>query len=378
MYFPISPSELAIFASLGFTALYWGLRKDSPQVSLKLESEVSEQSLLNLQNRYGYNAHSLVSISKNAKKWFDHQTNCGLTYFEQGKMRLVAGEVMGAEENIEASVIKFLEQSHYQNKLICFLPTTEKFARTVAPLGFEAVKIGASPYFDLTQWNPRGNKAKKMRVGCNQARKSGVLVQEVEKIDLALEMEVKNLSQCWLKTRRAEIEFGWLFELNPFRHAQHKKFFVARNEENRLVGLLAASPIPARQGWYLEDILRFPDSPNGTTDLLIFEALKFLSERGEKLATLGTVPLAVDGQDDFSNKKYPLSKMLFNFSRQNGEFIYNFKGLRHFKGKFVPTWWESEYILLPKGLFIPPRIANTFFHAILPNGLLSLFKSKLN
>lgn len=376
MYHLTLASELAVFASLGGTALYWRLRKSSTKHLQITNSQGSEANLLHLQNEYGYNPHSLVSISQNSKMWFDFQTQSGLSFFERGKIRLVAGEIIGAEKNCKRAVHKFLEESANQNKIVCFLPATEKFAKTIMPLGFEAVKIGASPYFDLQTWNPRGNKAKKMRAGCNQARKAGILIEKVKEIDSILENEVTDLSNSWLKSRRASVKFGWLFELNPFKHIEHKKLFVARNNENRLVGLLAASPIPAREGWYLEDVLRYPDSPNGTTDLLIFEALKSLAEEGAKIATLGTVPLAIDGEDLISSKKYTLTKMIFNFSRQKGEFIYNFKGLRHFKSKFVPTWWESEYILLPKGLFIPPKIANTFFYAISPNGFFGLITNR--
>jgi hypothetical protein len=50
------------------------------------------------------------------------------------------------------------------------------------------------------------------------------------------------------------------------------------------------------------------------------------------------------------------------------DFLYNIKGLRSFKNKFNPSWWESEYILIPEVLFASPRVANAFAHAILPNG----------
>ncbi len=370
-------SELALLASLGVTAMYLRLKLNSNKDLQIIESNY-EQNLLMLQSLYGYNAHSLVSISASAEMWFDPETQCGLTYFERGKMRLVSGEMIGREALIPIAVKRFIEQSAHQNKLVCFLPTTEKFAKAIAPIGFEAVKIAAAPYFNLQNWNPRGNKAKKMRVGCNQARNAGLKVTEIRGIDPTFKKEVGELSQHWLKSRRAEIKFGWLFDLNPFQFSDCKRFFAARDCDNKLVGILAASPIPARDGWYLEDVLRYPDSPKGTTDLLIFETLKLLAADGAKIATLGTVPLAMDGEDTFSCRKYKISKMLFKLSRENGEFFYNFKGLRHFKGKFVPCWWESEYILLPKGVLNPLRIANTFFYAILPGGFSSLVKRRAN
>jgi len=52
--------------------------------------------------------------------------------------------------------------------------------------------------------------------------------------------------------------------------------------------------------------------------------------------------------------------------------LYNFEGLRRFKGKFVPSWWESEYILSQRGVTIPPRIGHAIVRALVPGGLTQL------
>lgn len=377
MYHLILASELTICASAALSALYLRRRNTAPRNFERIFPKHRTEQLLRLQTLYGYNAHSLVGISETAHKWFDFKTQSGLTFTEHGKIRLVAGEMLGADENLQLAVFRFLEQARADKKLVAFLPATERFARAVAPLGFEAVKIGASPYFDLRTWNPRGNRAKKMRAGVNQARRAGVLVERIYQRNLAFCQEVFDLCESWSSTRRAAVKFGWLFELEPFQHADYKKFFAARNSEGKLVGLLAASPIPARSGWYLEDVLRRADSPNGTTDLLVYEALKTLGSEGAKLATLGTSPLAGDGADSLSGGKHALTKKILKFSGQKFESIYNFKGLRHFKGKFAPDWWESEYALVPKGFFVAPRVANALAHAVLPDNLLQIILRRL-
>ena len=49
--------------------------------------------------------------------------------------------------------------------------------------------------------------------------------------------------------------------------------------------------------------------------------------------------------------------------------FYNFEGLRRFKSKFAPTYWESEYVLAPRGRTIPPRVAYAVVRAIAPGGI---------
>jgi hypothetical protein len=138
-----------------------------------------------------------------------------------------------------------------------------------------------------------------------------------------------------------------------------------------LVGLLAASPIPARKGWYLEDVLREPDAPSGTATLLVFEALHALKKDGAELATLGTAPLANDGSNEVSTE-HPVVARALRVASKRFSGVYNFEGLRRFKSKFVPSWWESEYVVAQRGIAIPPRVANAIMRALVPRGLAQL------
>ena len=234
------------------------------------------------------------------------------------------------------------------------MPGFKRFASSVAGRGLRIHKIASSPYFDLKNWNPRGNSAKGLRLGLNRARRAEITVKLVSDISPKFRKEVGDLSEKWLARRSAGLSFGWLFRLAPFQNADAKRYFAARNADGGLVGLLAASPIPARDGWYLEDVLRSPDAPDGTSELLVFEALRGLAAEGAQLATLGTVPLSDIGVDEITTKAYLLGRVL-DLTRRNLRSIYNIEGLRCFKSKFVPSWWESEYVVVSKGFLSAPR-----------------------
>jgi lysylphosphatidylglycerol synthetase-like protein (DUF2156 family) len=140
--------------------------------------------------------------------------------------------------------------------------------------------------------------------------------------------------------------------------------------DDKLVGFLAASPIPARKGWYLEDVLRQPNAPPGVADLLVVEALNALKSEGELMATLGTAPLAPDGPADgvFTGEHRVVERGLRLAAKRLGG-LYNFDGLRRFKGKFVPSWWESEYALGQRGVSMPPRVVHAILRALVPGGV---------
>ncbi len=370
---PVLTSELAVVLGTGLTTFYLHRRIKVKKNSLPLLLAVEEtERFLALQSRYGYNEHSLVSSAQDFRFWFDSATQSGISYSEHGNVRLVAGDTLGADENLFSATQRFLEDSDRNRKLVAFMPVTEKFAKLFDPNKYHILKIGASPYFDLTQWNPRGDKAKKLRAGVNQARRAGVSIEKLGALDLVFKNETMSLCNTWLKTRRVTVAFGWLFRLAPFQNCEKKRYFAARDGEGVLIGLLAASPIPARDGWYLEDVLRHPDAPRGTADLLVFEALNALKADGVKLATLGTIPLAEDGCNAIAERSGALFYRALRLSRQNLESIYGFDGLRRFKAKFVPCFWESEYVIARKGIFTYPKVLQAIKRSILPKGLNSL------
>jgi len=324
--------------------------------------------LLRLYQLHGYNAHALVGITPGIRLWACPETDGAVAYSEFGKVWLVPGDPLASVEQLATVSDRFLKKARAESRVVGFVPATQQFARHCNGLGLRAVKIGAAPYFDLATWAPRGDRAKKARAGVNQARRAGVQVTEVVDVDERLVRETACLCKSWLTTRRSAIRFQWLFTVDLFQHKEKKKYFTARDSAGRLVGFLAASPIPARDGWYLEDVLRSKDAPNGTTDLLVVEVLDSLKRDGARLATLGTTLLATDGAVD---PDVQISRVFSKIGWSMAgcfSIFYNFDGVRRFKSKFAPSWWESEYVLMSDNVTAPPRVLGALIYAIVPAG----------
>ena len=369
MFIPVRELWWLAAGGAGYGARYMKTRIDAV-VAARRRSRMPDPTgeLLRLQTLYGYNAHSLVSIAPGAMLWSTPDIDGAIIYGEFGRVWLAAGDPLAPLEDMAEMALQFAAFAKRNNRVVAFVPSSQAFARMVVPHDFKAVKVGASPYFDLPSWNPRGDSAKKIRAGVNQARRAGVSIEVVpETVDEFLKQETAQLCMHWLGARRSATTFGWLIALDPFLHAEYKKYFAAR-VNGRWVGFLAASPIPARKGWYLEDVLREPDAPQGTATLLVVEALASLKAEGAALATLGTSPLTTDGPDDLSSEHRVVSRALAVAARRLGGF-YNFEGLRRFKGKFVPSWWESEYALGQGGVAMPPRVGHAIVRALVPGGL---------
>lgn len=325
-------------------------------------------TLLNLYSLHGYNAHALVGIRPGIRLWTSPETEGAIAYNEFGKVWLVPGDPLASAENLGKVSDSFLQKAYSEGRVVGFMPATEQFAKHSSALGLRAIEIGSAPYFDLTTWAPRGDRAKKARAGVNQARRAGVHVTEIVKVDERLVRETACLCKSWLTTRRSAIRFEWLFTVDLFQHKENKKYFTARDANGKLVGFLAASPIPARDGWYLEDVLRSKNAPNGTTDLLVVEVLDSLKRSGAKLATLGTALMATEG---FADPGVPVSPVLSSATRFVAScfsIFYNFDGVRRFKAKFAPSWWEAEYVLISRNVTAPPRVLSAVIYALVPAG----------
>jgi phosphatidylglycerol lysyltransferase len=356
----------------GYGARYARLRLRLARSRRRARAADPTGDLLRLQTLHGYNAHSLVSVAPGARLWQTPEIDGAIVYCEFGRVWLAAGDPLASEEETAELARRFVAAARRRRRVAAFIPATERFARLGTQAGLCAVKVASAPYFDLRTWNPRGDRAKKMRAGVNQALRAGVTFEEAADVTDELRREAAALCGTWLESRRAAAGFGWLLALDPFRHAGHKKFFTARDTSGGLVGLLAASPMPSRGGWYMEDVLRRPDAPAGTADLLVVEALKRLRDTGARLATLGTAPLAADGDDNVSTPGHTQTRRALRLVGARLGAFYNFAGVRRFKAKFAPSYWESEYVLVPRGATIPPRVAYAFVRAVVPGGIVQL------
>ncbi len=87
---------------------------------------------------------------------------------------------------------------------------------------------------------------------------------------------------------------------------------------------------------------------------------------------MGTSPFATDGPNDVLGAEHRVIERVLRLASQRLGAFYNFEGLRRFKGKFVPSWWESEYALGQRGTVMPPRVAYAIVRALVPGGVLQL------
>ncbi len=333
---------------------------------------MTREELLEALRVHGRGSSSFL-LTYGGFEWFRNEEPPGLlAYVRSGRTLVVAGEPLCAREHT-AAVLRSFARAMGRRCRIALLPVGGAAADTLASAGFGALQVGSEPYFDLATWRPCGDRAKKVRSAVNQARRTGVQVAAYRADagrDPALEAELRGCADAWLAGRPL-MPMRFLLALRPLDGAEEKRYFVARHG-GRVVGFVACSPIYARRGWYLEDVVRTPDAPHGVTEMLVTAALHALAAEGAREATLGVSPLA--GLEAAGGRRW--IHRLLRLARVMGEPFYHFRGLHHYKKKYAPTSWEPVYVIFRPDRVTPGLIVD-LVNAFLPRGIVGLVRDPI-
>jgi phosphatidylglycerol lysyltransferase len=108
-------------------------------------------------------------------------------------------------------------------------------------------------------------------------------------------------------------------------------------------------------------------APNGAMEALFIQLMLWGKAQGYRAFNLGMAPLS--GLE--SSPVAPLWNRLATFVYERGEPLYNFQGLRAFKGKFHPAW-RPRYLAWPGGLALPRILADVA--ALIAGGYAKVFR----
>ena len=276
------------------------------------------------------------------RHWFDTSDNRDIGFvgfIDTGSAWVAAGEPVAARSDSIAVAERFVNYAYANKKRVAFFATEGALASSPR---FRRVLIGEQPTWNPQEWMVMLSANRSLREQLRRARAKDVKTREMDAAEIDVvgangkssRETLSAIVRRWLATRPMP-SMHFLVELEPFVHLESRRLFVAERG-GVAIAFLSAAPVAARKGWLFEHLLRDPDAPNGSTELLVDCAMRTLSAQGVRWATLGLAPLAGE-----------VSGWL-RMTRMVARPFFNFRGLTSFKGKLRPSNREPIYLAYPR------------------------------
>ena len=302
---------------------------------------------------YGWNATAYQILNPGIELWFAPDCNAVVGYVRHGSTRVVAGAPVCALARLDEVASQFIRDAHHSGEHVCYFGAGDRLdAKYSADIGWSRVLLGAQPSWNPKDWPQAVARRASLRAQFNRARNKDVRVLEWPSAEAENHPALRRCLGEWLQTRGLP-PLHFLVEPQTLSNLGDRRVFVATRGERPVVAFTVLSPVPARNGWLVEQIVRGRGAPNGTAELLLDSAVKAVASSGASYVTLGLSPLSqrADGVVD----EQPLwLRLTLRWVRLHGARFYNFRGLDAFKAKFNPERWEPIYAI-SEGSTFPPR-----------------------
>lgn len=201
--------------------------------------------------------------------------------------------------------------------------------------------IGAQPVWAPSGWDAMVAASASVRAQRNRALNKQVEVQEWPSGRVTQSPEVHAILSAWLSTRGLP-PLGFLTDPLVLDHLGDRRVWVA-TRASQPIAYAVLAPIPAREGWLVEWLVRRREAPNGTAAMLLDTAVRTVADEGARYVTLGLVPLARHAPPTHGLSS--TVRATLRWARAHGRRFYDFEGLERFKAKFRPDRWDPVWLL---------------------------------
>jgi len=301
--------------------------------------------------RYGWNATAYQIINPGIELWFSSACEAVVGFVRAHNTLVVAGAPVCARERLADVAMEFEQAAWRDGKRVCYFGAEARLESVYrgAPT-HSMVLLGAQPAWLPRNWREIISRHASLRAQFNRARNKSVYVSEWPSSQAAGHPALQDCLQDWLATR-ALPPMHFLVEPQTLERLVDRRVFVAERK-GQVVGFLIASPVPRRNGWLIEQIIRGRGAPNGTAELMIDAAVSAMAEEECDYVTLGLSPLSLRAAIPQEENPFWL-RCLLSWVRAHSKRFYNFDGLDAFKTKFQPERWDPVFAIFNAPHFSP-------------------------
>jgi phosphatidylglycerol lysyltransferase len=304
--------------------------------------------------RHGWNSVAYQILNPGMRFWFSAAGDAVAGYVAFSRVWVVAGAPVCAAVRLPDVVGELEKDANALGHRVLFFAAGTRLEQVYAGRDdHQLVHLGAQPVWDPVDWPGIVRGKASLRAQRNRARNKQVYVEEWTSDQARESLTLRGVLAEWLATRGLP-PLGFLVTPDLFDNLRDRRVFVAMRA-GEVVAFLVATPVPARNGWLVEEWPRRRSAPNGTTHLLIDAAMRAFIQQGSRYATLGLAPLADHAGGSLEGQPAWL-RITLRWVRAHGRRFYNFKGLEAFKTSMQPMAWEPVFAIAQGKRFTPPML----------------------
>ena len=326
--------------------------------SYKPQKNVSDEELAeanNLMRLYGRSALDYFKSYQDKFVFFSQSRNAFISYRISGNYAVVLEDPVATDnEEMRKCIVEF-DNYTYQNSLKnIFYRVSEDSLEIYHQLRKKDLFLGQEGIVDLSSFSLSGSAKKSLRNAINKVTELGYKARIYSPpIWDGILQKIKAVSDEWLEyTGRSEI----VFSQGQFLWDELKQqvLITVENDEERIVAFMNIVPDNVPEEATFDLIRKTRDAPGGVMDYIMIELFNYLTQNNYRFVNIGFAPMS--GIDD--PHTFPERSMRFAYERLRS--FSHYKGLRDYKSKFDPVWY-NKYLIYQHDfdlLQIPVILAN--------------------
>ena len=322
---------------LSITFVFYALIKPYVWKSTPEKAEFDEAVVLT--KMYGNSALDYFKTYYDKLLFFNHARTAFISYKISGSFAAILENPIG--ENIEQKKECLLEFYVYCSdnglKAISYR-VSEDSLEMYKSLKKKSLFLGQEAIVDLNSFTLQGVDKKRIRNALNKVSESGfkLLVYEPP-VKAGLIQKLKAVSDNWLlDMERHELVFSQ--GMFVWDEIKNQTILVAEDAEEKIVGFLNIIPDYTKNEGTFDLIRKTNDAPNGVIDFLHVELFNYFKQKNIRYVNIGFAPLSgIEIPDDITERS-------MKFAYEKIKSFSHYKGLREFKDKFDPAWYNRYLI----------------------------------
>jgi lysyl-tRNA synthetase class 2 len=297
---------------------------------------------------HGHDTLSFFKLRADKQYFFSRDGGAFVGYRIENGVLLLSGDPVGPPETFAELLGELRRFAEARGLKLGAVGASEQLLGLYEELGLRTIYLGDEAVLELDKFSLEGRAIRKVRQSVSRLSKAGfgAELQELSALDQAALEQVEHVLECG---REGAPERGFSMAMDSIKGPEgHDTLVVlARDEDQRIRGVLHFVPVYGRNAVSLSFMRRDPETPNGLTEFLVVKAAELLRERGISEMSLNFAAFAKWIHSPEKRIERWLGKLI-----ALGNPFFQIESLYRFNAKFFPRW-EPRYLVYEGALGLP-------------------------